>query len=551
MKKKITLIITIFILLIFVTFVSITYSILASNVTVNNNVIINTNLAKDAFNFTATGTDALTLNVYTENMTVANANTMIQDYSSFTVSLSSLNNAGLVKCTYDLVWTWDSDDIYTSSSVIPSMNPDTSKWWSGTAIDSRPYRYMNNFQFGLRAWSITNNTLAEYTNSNAYIDFRDFSQMTWNGKKGMVRKGIELYSNSSTPTTTTYYVSLMFVNIQNVQDEINGQYYSGHLSVENVSCDNVTTEPSTVRMISGDLSTVGSEVAFGDQHFYVIPNDVDVDSSYVTLFAKYPLYVGNRGSETYYYNKTEAQCTTLGGTYDADDAECLVVTAETIPTTDAYYLKQKNTDVQYYFVTSDGNYTINNKGFIFDKQLEDCSNYWTIISNMQIGGYYVGSYVESTSVYSNSTFSYESGRKLKYIYNSSHPFYSYIEAYKTKLQNTYGVTISSSKLISFEQLESLGCTSITNKLDSSGHYLVNNIFTCKNAPYYVTFNNYEIGSAMIFYADTTKLIQMTVYTTAIYEDHTTDEEFSSDDADYSAIRPTIVLNKSTLQSKLS
>ena len=49
------------------------------------------------------------------------------------------------------------------------------------------------------------------------------------------------------------------------------------------------------KVISGDLETVGSEVAIGDEHFYIISSDEDS----VTMLAKYNLHVGNSVDESY------------------------------------------------------------------------------------------------------------------------------------------------------------------------------------------------------------------------------------------------------------
>ena len=56
-------------------------------------------------------------------------------------------------------------------------------------------------------------------------------------------------------------------------------------------------------IISGDLATVGSEIAYGNEHFYVTKSD----ASTVTLFAKYNLYVGYGCS-----GKLESTCVLYG-----------------------------------------------------------------------------------------------------------------------------------------------------------------------------------------------------------------------------------------------
>ena len=65
-------------------------------------------------------------------------------------------------------------------------------------------------------------------------------------------------------------------------------------------------------VISGDLQTVGSEVAIGEEHFYIISSDEDS----VTMLAKYNLYVGgvyNSGWTAYGDEPTGKQDSTMLG----------------------------------------------------------------------------------------------------------------------------------------------------------------------------------------------------------------------------------------------
>ena len=64
---------------------------------------------------------------------------------------------------------------------------------------------------------------------------------------------------------------------------------------------NVNAKTEKYNIISGDLDTVGSEVCFGDECFYVISNDGNV----VSLFAKYNLYVGYSIDESGNYTELE------------------------------------------------------------------------------------------------------------------------------------------------------------------------------------------------------------------------------------------------------
>ncbi len=61
-----------------------------------------------------------------------------------------------------------------------------------------------------------------------------------------------------------------------------------------MSVDDIYVEPAA-KVISGDYDTVGSEVAIGDEHFYVISSTEDT----VTMLAKYNLHVGNSVDENW------------------------------------------------------------------------------------------------------------------------------------------------------------------------------------------------------------------------------------------------------------
>ena len=93
--------------------------------------------------------------------------------------------------------------------------------------------------------------------------------------------------------------------------------------------------------------------------------------------------------------------------------------------------------------------------------------------------------------FSNTNYWYSSELKAEYgtsypayIYDSNSTLYSYVENYKTYL-STLGVTPSEARLITIEELESLGCSS------SSG--------SCKSAPRWVYSTNYWSGSARSTY----------------------------------------------------
>lgn len=62
-------------------------------------------------------------------------------------------------------------------------------------------------------------------------------------------------------------------------------------------------EPFKPTIISGDLNTVGSEVAIGDEHFYIISNT----DGKIAMLSKYNLYVGNECTSS-----SSSSCTPYG-----------------------------------------------------------------------------------------------------------------------------------------------------------------------------------------------------------------------------------------------
>ena len=73
----------------------------------------------------------------------------------------------------------------------------------------------------------------------------------------------------STPTTLSLSIQLNYVQADQTSTE-------------------VTTSPKKIKVVNGDLDTVGSEICIGEECFYLISND----GYKVTMLAKYNLYVG-------------------------------------------------------------------------------------------------------------------------------------------------------------------------------------------------------------------------------------------------------------------
>ena len=164
-------------------------------------------------------------------------------------------------------------------------------------------------------------------------------------------------------------------------------------------------------IVGGDINTVGSEICFNTECFYVVSND----GNFVTLFSKYNLLVGNQ------YNLADDIVTPLVNPTGIQDA-----------TAKGYFRGNSAT-------------------------------------NPLIG----------TIPFSNSV--YWSGDNYpNYIYNSSSNIYDYVNAYGNYL-NGLGVRIHNSRLITYEELVSLGCVLTKNM--------------CSGAPSWVYSTTYWTGSA--------------------------------------------------------
>ena len=149
-------------------------------------------------------------------------------------------------------------------------------------------------------------------------------------------------------------------------------------------------------VISGDLQTVGSEVAIGDEHFYIISSDEDS----VTMLAKYNLYVGN-------------ECTY------STSSSCIPYGEEATGIQDSTMLG---------WVSGQ---TVRNGTTAFSS-----TNYW-----------YDGSALKS-----------EYGTSYPaYVYDSNSTRYNYVESYRTYLESQ-GAEIEEARLIKVEELEALGCS---------------------------------------------------------------------------------------------
>ena len=127
------------------------------------------------------------------------------------------------------------------------------------------------------------------------LDFRSIYTVTYNG-----------FSSTGYPSYI-FEEETKIINFSEDVEEVSiivgGSEYSGYtlsnnsLTLSNITGDVVVDYVNTAKvvLVSGNIDEVGSEVAIGDEHFYVISS---TDST-VTMLSKYNLYVGNSVDSDY------------------------------------------------------------------------------------------------------------------------------------------------------------------------------------------------------------------------------------------------------------
>lgn len=245
-------------------------------------------------------------------------------------------------------------------------------------------------------------------------------------------------------------------------------------------------------IVSGDLDTVGSEVCFDDQCFYVIGDDED-DPTKVKLLAKYNLLVG--GKYVNYEDKTS--CEADGHTWITDgdycDAPKLIKTYtndETGYGLQSEMVKGWESDTEDYIGMTPFSSTI----------------YWEDENEKLLSKYDDDSHGGSTY-----------GKNYPaYVYDNNSYIYTYVENYKNTLETKYGVDVNEARLIDYwEMKEELGCYDDT----------------CGDAPEFMFSVPYWTGSV---------IDEGTIVITSSNGDYIVERN----NPFYSCVRPVIVVDKS-------
>lgn len=547
-KKKIVIAISIimFTIICFVLFIA--YASFSSDISNSNNSIINVNIANDAFNFTVSGSTEINLNVGLEGMGRGDGNVETLSYypdeptyikgNTIDINLKTINNNDLYECTYDLVWTWTSTDQYTTSDVVSNYVAYTGyDFLIVPASEADSFDYIGNGyhvldyiygQFEVSGIPITTGSPDNYPSTPDLLISKDFSRFNWVGTAGQpgykttIFKDAKIYSNSENGTNTKWIIHNSFYNIPYDQTEFLGKEYSGKVTVENVRCGLVP--PTTDNyIVSGDLNTMGSEISLSGENFYVIPNDIIDDDSYITLFAKYPLFVGH-GYEEYILTQDEMApeiCNQKGLIYNDGDCYREYNVNESKQSAKAVSYTQAFGDIGYY----DG-VKLNTAYYMYyvPRVYADALTMDVDLETDQSVAYlYSMNGIPFANNYYFSGYSTQAGRMCRYVYDSNSNLYYYNEQYKNYLENTLGININSVRPISVEQFISFG-------------YNPNNLDSLRDLPLWLYNNLYFTGSS----CGGDNIVAMTE-----------NMEFSADYDDENTIRPMVVIKKSELQNLLS
>jgi hypothetical protein len=199
-------------------------------------------------------------------------------------------------------------------------------------------------------------------------------------------------------------------------------------------------EEKIYQIISGDIKTVGSEVAIGTEHFYVIGNDESTGK--VNLLAKWNLGI-NAGQCTSSY------CGTL------EDATGMQ-------------------DERAKGWVSSGTY--------YGTLAFSSTNYW---------------YDSSSSSY-KSEYALQTGQTYRYVYDSNSYLYSYVESYVSKLNSNYSAG-ATGRLMSYEEVKSITGVDDYDYIDSTYSWIYNTSFWLGSA--YDNSDVWRVGSNGFFFGN--------------------------------------------------
>ena len=283
-----------------------------------------------------------------------------------------------------------------------------------------------------------------------------------------VKKGDKLASKK----TTTFDVTISYDSSVTAQPSTTKNQLTVDINyVQDVgqtitSEDVIIKNPNVVVKANGNYDTIGTDIQIGDEHFYVISSTATT----VTMLAKYNLDIhldSSQASANYNYNE-------YAGTGKQDS------------------------------------HVIGSNGNMGDNIAYGCINFTDVSP-------YENRYWHDPST--NGTIPQYGGSYPAYVYDTESNLYPHVEKYKAYLKSL-GVSIDEARLISKEELVSLGCSDTA--------------LTCKGAPSWVYATSYWTGTAYL-QSDEYQFVWNVLF----------DPDYDSyyPDDNYFGVRPVITMSK--------
>ena len=226
-SSKVYLAITIALFLVVV--ISATYAFFASNINNGNGLNIQVSTSGDSYALTGSSTGNIEMKVTSTDMMASKMSTepIKSDTAEIKINLVSPSQETMTSCKYDIVWIWESEDIYTQADgILGDIYKIADKQFcvpsQETSCDGE---YLGYFPY---EFSVVIPGL---------IEEQELSNLSIEDNKVVIANDVKLAtSNAGSGVTVNHLVQMNIYNIPYDQNNIKGKNFSGHFDVENVSC---------------------------------------------------------------------------------------------------------------------------------------------------------------------------------------------------------------------------------------------------------------------------------------------------------------------------
>jgi len=221
MEKRNTLLLTVIaVATLLVAVVGATFAYFASATDTANTLAMNVTTMANNSSFTATAT-TLAVSVTADEMLQSGGdNTTDEGKTSsgdLIVDFASAANGTEMFCTYDIVFTWGSEDKYQAHSA---KNTESLKEFT---IQATPAH--------------TGDGSAKNSNGTNLIEVeKDFVEVVGNADSKELITDATIYSTSTTASRTTWTFTAKFYNLATDQSDLAGMNYVGNFAVTGVQC---------------------------------------------------------------------------------------------------------------------------------------------------------------------------------------------------------------------------------------------------------------------------------------------------------------------------